>query len=104
MAAYAKLYDPTHEHENDPLAWPLKATVDELQGLPPHLIVVQELDPIKEEGIEYYRKLSRAGVKTQCICEMGMVHSGSWAFAGYAKLADVFHHSLTSIKSFIEGL
>jgi len=46
----------------DPLCWPYHATVDELAGLPPHLISVNELDLVRDQGVVYYQKLKRAGV------------------------------------------
>lgn len=41
-------------------AWPYHTTVDELAGLPPHLISVNELDAVRDEGIAYYQRLQRA--------------------------------------------
>jgi acetyl esterase/lipase len=45
----------------NPLAWPYWASQEELKGLPPHVISVNELDPLFDEGISYYRKLLHAG-------------------------------------------
>ncbi|MCV7394391.1 alpha/beta hydrolase fold domain-containing protein [Mycobacterium paraseoulense] len=36
-----------------------RATIDELAGLPTHLISVNELDPVRDEGVAYYHKLKR---------------------------------------------
>ena len=47
MGALAKVYDPSGEHATDPLAWPLHATADDLAGLPPHVISVNQLDPLR---------------------------------------------------------
>ena len=55
-------YDPHARHTEDPLAWPYFATADDLAGLPPHVITVNELDPLRDEGLAYYRKLLAAGV------------------------------------------
>ena len=30
--------------------------------MPPHVISVNELDPLRDEGLDYYRRLLRAGV------------------------------------------
>ncbi len=43
-------YDPDDAHRRDPPAWPYFATVDDLAGLPPHVISVNELDPLRRHG------------------------------------------------------
>ena len=64
----------------DPLAWPLFATVDDVAGLPPVVINVNECDPLRDEGIEFYRLLMRAGVPARCRQQMGTMH-GTEIFA-----------------------
>jgi acetyl esterase len=59
-----RAYDPNGEHANDPLAWPYRATRDDLAGLPPHVISVNELDLLRDEGTLYAEKLRTAGVPT----------------------------------------
>ena len=34
----------------NPLAWPYHATQEDLSDLPPHVIYVNELDPLRDEG------------------------------------------------------
>ncbi len=58
----------------DPLAWPLFATVDDVSGLPPVVISVNECDPLRDEGIEFYRLLMQAGVPARCRQQMGTMH------------------------------
>ncbi|MEZ5243961.1 MAG: alpha/beta hydrolase [Acidimicrobiales bacterium] len=58
----------------DPLAWPLFATVDDVAGLPPVMISVNEADPLRDEGIEFYRLLLEAGVAARCRQVMGTMH------------------------------
>jgi acetyl esterase len=58
----------------DPLAWPSFATEDDVAGLPPTVISVNECDPLRDEGIEFYRLLLRAGVPARCRQNMGAVH------------------------------
>ena len=63
MGALAKVYDPTGENATNPLAWPYcTPTPTTSQGLPPHVISVNQLDPLRDEGLAYYRKLLDAGV------------------------------------------
>jgi len=63
------------EAEN-PQAWPLFASEDDVAGLPRTLINVNECDPLRDEGIEFYRLLTRAGVVAQCREVKGTSHGG----------------------------
>jgi acetyl esterase/lipase len=58
----------------NPLAWPSFATEDDVRGLPPTVISVNECDPLRDEGINFYRLLLRAGVSARCIQVMGTTH------------------------------
>ena len=58
----------------DFLAWPAFASEDDLRGLPKVKISVNECDPLRDEGVEIYRRLVRAGVPAQCIEAMGTIH------------------------------
>lgn len=58
----------------NPLAWPAFATVDDVRGLPPIVISVNECDPLRDEGIAFYRLLLGAGVSARCRQVMGTCH------------------------------
>lgn len=58
----------------DPLAWPLFAGEDDLRGLPMTVISVNECDPLRDEGVSFYRKLLAAGVPARCREVKGTVH------------------------------
>ncbi|MDA8047046.1 MAG: alpha/beta hydrolase fold domain-containing protein [Actinomycetota bacterium] len=58
----------------NPLAWPLFATTEDVAGLVPTVISVNECDPLRDEGIEFYRLLLRAGVPARCRQVMGTIH------------------------------
>ncbi|HTW33157.1 MAG TPA: alpha/beta hydrolase fold domain-containing protein [Rhizomicrobium sp.] len=64
----------------DPLAWPGFATEEDVKGFPPTVISVNECDPLRDEGIEFYRLLLRAGVPARCRQVMGTIH-GTEIFA-----------------------
>ncbi|RYG19099.1 MAG: alpha/beta hydrolase [Chitinophagaceae bacterium] len=53
---------------------PLKATLEQLKGLPPTLIQVAENDILRDEGEQYGRKLDAAGVNVTTIRYDGMIH------------------------------
>jgi acetyl esterase/lipase len=72
--AGAMAYGIEQLEAGNPLAWPSFATEDDLRGLPPVYISVNECDPLRDEGIEFYRRLLRAGVAARCRQVMGTVH------------------------------
>jgi acetyl esterase/lipase len=61
-------------NERNPLAWPAFATLDDVAGLPPVIISVNECDPLRDEGIVFYRLLLDAGVSARCRQVMGTMH------------------------------
>ncbi len=61
-------------NERNPLAWPSFATVDDVAGFPPTVINVNECDPLRDEGINFYRLLLQAGVPARCRQMMGTMH------------------------------
>jgi acetyl esterase len=61
-------------NERNPLAWPSFATLDDVKGLPPTVINVNECDPLRDEGVNFYRLLLQAGVPARCRQMMGTMH------------------------------
>ena len=58
----------------DPLAWPAFATKEDVTGLPPTVISVNECDPLRDEGIAFYRLLLSAGVAARGRQVLGTMH------------------------------
>jgi acetyl esterase/lipase len=81
----------------NPLAWPSFATEDDVTGLVPTVISVNECDPLRDEGIEFYRLLLRAGVPARCRQVMGTIH-GTEVFAIAAP--DISRETAASIAQF----
>ena len=79
-ALLVEVYDPGAAHSHDPLCWPYFATEDDLTGLPPHVISVNEVDPLRDEGLAYYRKLLAAGVDATGRTVLGACHAADLMF------------------------
>ncbi len=62
-------------HKQNPLAWPAFARESDLAGFPPVIISVNECDPLRDDGVDFYRLLLRAGVSARCRTVMGTVHA-----------------------------
>ncbi|MBW2726328.1 MAG: alpha/beta hydrolase [Deltaproteobacteria bacterium] len=60
--------------KRNPLAWPSFAKGEDVRGLPPTMISVNECDPLRDEGIGFYRLLLREGVEARCRQVMGTMH------------------------------
>jgi acetyl esterase/lipase len=71
----AMIYGIDEFEKRNPLAWPGFATEDDVQGLVPTMISVNECDPLRDEGINFYRLLLRAGVNARCRQVMGTIHA-----------------------------
>jgi len=84
----------------NPLAWPSFATIADVTGLPRTFISVNEADPLRDEGVEFYRLLLEAGVPAQCRVVMGTSH-GMDVFT--AVLPDISRETAASIVRFATG-
>ena len=82
---------------SNPLAWPGFATEEDVSGLVPTVISVNECDPLRDEGIEFYRLLLKAGVPARCRQVMGTIH-GTEIFA--VACPDVSRETALSMAQF----
>jgi acetyl esterase len=66
------LGDPDRRGDVSVYAAPVRAT--DLSGLPPAYVLTAELDPLRDEGIEYAAGLMQAGVSTELHTVAGACH------------------------------
>ena len=102
MTSLVKVYDPSGENNTNALAWPYHAEVGQMEGLPPHVISVNELDPLRDEGLAYYRKLLSAGVAAVGRTVHGTPHAGDQGFPDV--IPDVHFETARSVYGFAKSL
>jgi acetyl esterase len=74
MKWFWNAYLPDVSARKDPLASPLKASIEELKGLPPALVITDENDVLRDEGEAYAHKLMQAGVHVTSARMLGTFH------------------------------
>ena len=67
-------YLPDDESRSDIFVSPLQATLSDLAGLPPALVIVDENDVLRDQGEAYADKLRDAGVPTTSVRFNGTIH------------------------------
>jgi acetyl esterase len=102
LQVIGSIYDPTNSHVHDATCWAGMATDEELSGLPPHVISVNELDPLRDEGLEYYRRLVRAGVPAVGRIVAGTCHGGDLLLA--CAMPEVFEASMRDVSGFAKSV
>lgn len=103
MYAMARLYLPEDAiPSQNPLAWPYHATESDVEGLPPHVISVNDLDPLCDEGLEYCKKLIEANVNARSRVVPGTCHAGEILFMKY--IPDLLAGTLEDVQNFAKGL
>ncbi len=102
MDLLVAVYDPAGENAENPLCWPYFATADDVRGLPPHVVAVNELDPLRDEGLAYYRTLLAAGVQVTGRVNLGITHGADMIFR--QAIPDVYRSAVADIKRFADSL
>ncbi len=70
--------------------------------MPPDVISVNELDPLRDEGLAYFRKLLAAGVPAVSRTVNGTCHAGDLIFR--AAMPDVYDASRRDLVGFASSL
>ncbi|MBD2471519.1 alpha/beta hydrolase [Nostoc sp. FACHB-145] len=98
------MYIADPEKRKDIYASPLQATVEQLKGLPPALIIVAESDILHDEGTAYGRKLDEAGVEVTTVQYNGMIHDFG-LLNGLAQLPEtrsLFIQAAAQLKKYLQ--
>jgi acetyl esterase/lipase len=94
------LYIADPAKRRDIHASPLRASLEQLTGLPPALIQVAENDILRDEGEAYGRKLDEAGVEVTTIRYDGMIHDFGLlnALANEPATRSLFRHAGAELR------
>jgi len=74
MAWFWDAYLPDESRRGEITASPLRATLDDLKGLPEAFVAVDENDVLRDEGEAYARRLIEAGVRTTTVRYNATIH------------------------------
>lgn len=67
-------YTTDPKQRDEIYASPLRASLEQLKGLPPALVQTAEMDVLRDEGEAYARRLNAAGVPVTAVRYNGMIH------------------------------
>ncbi|MEV6179436.1 alpha/beta hydrolase [Streptomyces sp. NPDC052015] len=67
-------YTTDEQQRAEITASPLRATTEQLTGLPPALVITAEADVLRDEGEAYANKLRQAGVPVTAVRHQGIIH------------------------------
>jgi acetyl esterase len=74
MAWFWDAYEPDLERRLEPFASPLRASDEQLAGLPPAFVIVGEADVLRDEGEAYAARLRTAGTPVTTVRYDGITH------------------------------
>lgn len=99
MKCFWDHYCPPGVNREDPLVAPVRLA--DAAGLPAALIFVAELDPLRDEGLAYARRLAEAGVPVRTRTDPGMLHGYLGAAADVAVAGEALAEASAWMKSLI---
>ena len=106
MEWFWREYAPDPATQVEPTASPLRATLEQLSGLPRALIITGECDVVRDEGEAYARRLAQAGVEVTATRYLGMIHGFTFMniFAGLAATKEAIGQTVGMLRSVFSTL
>jgi len=98
---FVDMYTADLKDKKNPLAWAIEAKPADMKGMKPVMIIVNELDPLRDTGLEVYRNLLAGGVQAEARVVAGTLHAADTV--GYGSTY-IFDTSVNAMKSFAAGL
>jgi acetyl esterase len=97
-------YAPDHERRDEIYASPLRATVEQLKGLPPTLIQVAGNDVLRDEGLAYGRELDSAEVDVTMVRYENLIHDYGLlnAISQVPAVRDALHQTAEMLKRYLK--
>jgi acetyl esterase len=74
MAWFWDAYLPERDKRSEITVSPLRASLEDLAGLPEAFVIVDENDVLRDEGEAYARRLTAAGIRTTSVRFNGIIH------------------------------
>jgi acetyl esterase len=74
MAWFWDAYAPDVDRRSEPFASPLRASDEQLAGIPPAFLIVDEADVLRDEGEAYAARLRAVGVAVTTVRYDGITH------------------------------
>lgn len=98
MVRARALYTPLEKMWLSPYTSPLNA--ENLEDLPPTLIITAEFDPLKDEGEQYGEKLAMSGVPVNHLHYEGVMHG----FISFYEVMQMGDHGLRQTVSYLKNV
>ena len=92
-----QLYIPADTDPYDPRLYPGRAP--DLSGMPPAVIVTAELDPLRDDGECFARRLKESGCRTELIRMEGMMHGFALYWQRFSKAKTMLDRIGSIVKS-----
>ena len=90
------------DHQQLRLAWPHHASDDQLRLLPRTVVSVNELDPLRDEGLLFSRRLRDLGVDGYSRVVEGTTHAADISFQN--ELKDITAATLDDVAAFAKAV
>lgn len=100
IESFQDAYLPPPIDRDDPYVSPLRAA--DLSGLPPAHVITAELDPLRDGGEAYARRLYEAGVRTTVHRYLGHTHGSSSLWQTWSSAAAWMDELVAALRSAVE--